>query len=239
MEEDPLAGRIGLVGRGGRDGERGDHRVAVHVGVVDVEARVRRVVGGERESEQTALAAGPDPLADVEERRVHDGAVLDDLDPTRLLDDEQPAGPVTRVDDVDRAVEPGRDRLEPDRELGRVERPRRWGDRRGTVRRARRRGVGPVRGHGRRGARCVAAAGRRSARRPAGRHDEHERGERRSECDRTPTGHAGKGSPAAMVGPGPTQAAEDRRWMRSSSRISRPAARWPAGPTWSSSGSRR
>ena len=53
------------------------------VGVVDVEARVRRVVGGEREAEQTALAAGPDPLADVEERRVHDGAVLDDPDPTR------------------------------------------------------------------------------------------------------------------------------------------------------------
>ena len=60
----------------------------------------------ERQAEQTALAAAGDPPSDIEERALHQCAVLDQPDPARLFDDEQPPAAVTGIGDVERGVEP-------------------------------------------------------------------------------------------------------------------------------------
>src|SRR5690606_29381025 len=86
-EQDLLAGGVGDVARGR---EARQHRVAVVVGVVDVEAPRRRVVLGERQAEEAALAAAADAVGDVEERLLQDRAVPYDADRASLLADEQP-----------------------------------------------------------------------------------------------------------------------------------------------------
>ena len=77
--------RVGCVALHLVDGER----AGAGCGVVDVEAAARRVVGGEGHREQPLLASPRDPARCVQERRLLDGAVEDELDHTALLDDEQ------------------------------------------------------------------------------------------------------------------------------------------------------
>ena len=55
---------------------------------VDVEAAARRVVGREREAEETALAAARDRARQIEEVRGEHHAVADRADAPALLDDE-------------------------------------------------------------------------------------------------------------------------------------------------------
>ena len=66
-----------------------DVRVAVSIGVVDVEAVGLGVVRVERHREQPLLAAAQDDRADVEERRAPRLAGLEHDDPAGLLDDVQ------------------------------------------------------------------------------------------------------------------------------------------------------
>ena len=89
LDEEQLLGRAGNRRRPVR-AVLDDARVAVSVGVVDVEAVCRRVVRRERDREETLLAAAHDEGADVEERRRPDLPALEHEDPPRLLDDVEP-----------------------------------------------------------------------------------------------------------------------------------------------------
>ena len=87
-EDDPLALGVRRVGIEGLL-ERRDDGVAVLVGVVDEEPGVVREVGVEGQPQQAALAAGADPVRDVEEGLWREHAVLHHPDPAGLLDDEE------------------------------------------------------------------------------------------------------------------------------------------------------
>ena len=73
----------------------------------------------EGEPEQAPLAAGPDPVAEVQERLLDERALLEDQDPARLLDHEQPAAAVARIGDEHRLPQPVDDQLQVDPGLGR------------------------------------------------------------------------------------------------------------------------
>ena len=92
-----------------------DHaRVAVPIGVVDVEAVVLRIRGTERDGEQPALAAARDARADVEERP--GDAPADEVpDAPGLLDDVEPVRLRCRRRDIGRVREAGRVRAHADR----------------------------------------------------------------------------------------------------------------------------
>jgi hypothetical protein len=131
-DQDPLRRRVGFVGVGAHREAR-DHDVAVVArrrrgvrdgSVEDEEEAVGLVLGVEREAQQAALAAGQDPVADVEEpraclraRRPHDRALEEEADASCLLDDEQAVRVVAGVGESDRADQP-RGPLEDVRGLG-------------------------------------------------------------------------------------------------------------------------
>ena len=72
-------------------------RVAVRVGVVQVQLTVVRVVRRERQAEQAAFASGADEAAHVQEGSGNDLAVGAHLDSAGLLYDEQPVRAVSGV----------------------------------------------------------------------------------------------------------------------------------------------
>ena len=115
-------GRVGPVRVVGRDRPALDPGVAVGVGVVDEEAAVLGVVRVEGQAEQPLLAA-PRLTRSLMSRNgsAADLAVPDDPDRADLLDDEEPAAAVVRVDDLDRPLEPLDHQLQSDRERRRVE----------------------------------------------------------------------------------------------------------------------
>jgi hypothetical protein len=91
-----------------------DHAlVSVPVGVLDVVAAVPRVVRVEGDRQQALLAAGSDAVANIEEGRVADAAVLDDADPAALLHDVEPVGLGAGRVDVDGRAEAASDRHDP------------------------------------------------------------------------------------------------------------------------------
>jgi hypothetical protein len=59
----------------------------------------------EGEAEQPALPATADEVGDVQEWLGHDLTIVDDADPSRLLDDEEAAAAVTGVNDLDWLIE--------------------------------------------------------------------------------------------------------------------------------------
>src|SRR5262249_32883264 len=85
LEED-LAQPLGLAGEAARL-VLDQPRVAVPVGVIDVEVPVLRVVRAEREPEHALLAVVEDERPDVEERTRAQMPPDDDADATHLLDD--------------------------------------------------------------------------------------------------------------------------------------------------------
>ena len=97
--------------RGGR--ERGgpvravldDPRVAVRVGVVDVEPVGLRIGGVECDGEQSLLPSAAHRRPDVEERRRADTPVREHEDPAGLLDDVEPARLAGSRGGVDRRAE--------------------------------------------------------------------------------------------------------------------------------------
>src|SRR5947207_5058814 len=92
VEQDPFAARIGAVRVARPSGPiLGDDRVALEIGVVDVEARFagRAVAGVEREAEQAPFPARTYAIPDVEEWLTRELSVLDDPDPARLLEHEE------------------------------------------------------------------------------------------------------------------------------------------------------
>jgi hypothetical protein len=92
-----------------------DARVAVQVGVVDVEEVVAPVGGVEGDRKQAALAAALDPAADVEERRRAQLSAGEHPDRAGLLHDVDVARLAGRGRDVGRRGETLRDGLEVDR----------------------------------------------------------------------------------------------------------------------------
>jgi len=68
----------------------GDHRVPSQVRVVDIEDAAGGVVGGELQAQKTALAAGADPIPEVQERFGQHPVAVEEQDLAALLDDEQP-----------------------------------------------------------------------------------------------------------------------------------------------------
>ena len=82
-----------------------DPRVALQVGVVDVEAPAGGVVGREGHRQQAALAARRRSCARVEERLRELAAAAHDADAPALLDDEHAPGVAGRRGHVERAVE--------------------------------------------------------------------------------------------------------------------------------------
>ena len=157
-QDDPGARGDGRVRVGRRRPIAHHARVAGGVRVVHVEPPVRRVARVERHREQPLLAAPRDLAGDVEERLREHGAVLDDADRARLLDDEEARGVATRRREVHGLVERAGELLERD---GRRRRRRaRSGGRRGKARSGRGR-----RGRSRR-RRRLGGAGARGRRRP-------------------------------------------------------------------------
>ncbi len=101
-QQDPLGVRIGDVDARGRPLIFGDHGRAVgYPRVVHEEPSVGGELGMKGQPEQALLAAGQDAAHDVEEHRRSAGAGLQQLDPAPLLDDEQAAGAVAAMGDVE------------------------------------------------------------------------------------------------------------------------------------------
>ena len=86
-----------------------DPRVAVAVGVVDVEVPVLRVLRAEREPEESLLAVVEDERADVEERTGAQPSADDDAHPADLLGDVDVVRLVPRSRHRDRLREAARD----------------------------------------------------------------------------------------------------------------------------------
>jgi hypothetical protein len=59
----------------------------------------------EGDAEQPALPAAADEAGDVQEWLGHNLIIANDADPSRLLDDEEAAAAVTRVNDLDWLIE--------------------------------------------------------------------------------------------------------------------------------------
>src|SRR5256886_4994925 len=110
-EEDQL--RRGDVGNIGIRADRVafDPRVAVVVGVVDVEVSVRGVARVERHAQQPPLASCAHGAGDVQERSRGELPVLHDPDPPLLLDNEESRIPCRRRQ-VQWTAEPARDELQ-------------------------------------------------------------------------------------------------------------------------------
>ena len=109
-EQHGLAASIGEIGIG-RDVERRNSGIAVRVGVIHHETAVAGVCWIERNAEQSLLGAGAHVCADVEKGPAQEGSILDDPDPSTLLDHEE-AGITRRGGQVERKLKSGRDRLE-------------------------------------------------------------------------------------------------------------------------------
>src|SRR5580765_5122461 len=107
-EENPPA-RPDAVAAGGT--VDGDARVALEVGVRDVEEMVRRVVRVESHRQEALLTAAHDDVVNVEERP-RDVSAADDLDRPPLLDDVERVGIDGGGRDKDRRVESGGDLAE-------------------------------------------------------------------------------------------------------------------------------
>ena len=108
LQDDPLAGGVGMVGVVRTDGEAGDDGApGCRCGVVDVEVAVGGVVGVEGEAEEALLvAAVADPVTDVQEHRGRlDGLVVgEEHDTAGLEKDEEPVGAVSGVGQIDHTV---------------------------------------------------------------------------------------------------------------------------------------
>ncbi len=101
--------------RRGRPSAVLDHaRVAVRVRVVDVEQPVGCVVRVEGDRQQALLATALDEGGDVEERASEHAPVLDDTDPSCLLDDVEPPLLSGRRGDVHRRLEARSDAHQPE-----------------------------------------------------------------------------------------------------------------------------
>src|SRR2546430_1184387 len=88
-----------------------DPRIAVVVGIVDVEVSVRGVARVERHAQQPPLGSRTHGAGDVQERSREELPVLHDPDPPILLDDEESRIPCRRRQ-VQRTAEPARDELQ-------------------------------------------------------------------------------------------------------------------------------
>jgi hypothetical protein len=113
-EEHPRRGGVGVTVPGLI---LGDDDTPAPVRVVDVEMAARRVIGRERDREESLLSRRRllrtrlDQTADVEERLGEDGAVLEHLNDPGLLDEVEPIGlarghgrvdgPIEAADDLD------------------------------------------------------------------------------------------------------------------------------------------
>ena len=102
-EHDARGAGVGTLGA--RAAVLDDPDVPVRRRVVDVEEAARRVVGGEGERQQAALAARVDPAGDVEERPLDLLAAADDPHGAALLDDEDAPPVAGRRSHVHGAVE--------------------------------------------------------------------------------------------------------------------------------------
>ena len=96
-QQDVFAGSVCLVRirTGGR--VLGEHRLKLQAQaprVIDEEAAIRAEAGVKCEPEQSLLSARFDLGSDVEERRGDENAILDDADPSALLEDKQASGAV-------------------------------------------------------------------------------------------------------------------------------------------------
>jgi hypothetical protein len=107
-QEDPLRVPVRLVRVGGVAAELGDADIAVSGArvVEGVEEPARRVVGRERDREETRLARQLHVLANVEERCRQHVAVANDAHGPRLLHDEEPLGVTSRRGHEHRPLEP-------------------------------------------------------------------------------------------------------------------------------------
>src|SRR5215212_529826 len=83
----------------------GDDGAAVAIGVVDENVAIVRVVGMEGDAEQPAFPATADEVGDVQERLGHDPTIANDVDPSRLLDDEKAAAAITWIDHLNWLIE--------------------------------------------------------------------------------------------------------------------------------------
>src|SRR6184192_1390108 len=117
-EQDQLVGRAVRHVRIRRHRVALDTRVAVQVGVIDVEKPVRTVARVEGHAEQPLLAAETDFARDVQKRRRQELHVLNHSDPPGLLDHEQAVDVARRCAEIDRGRQTGRDRDELQRVAG-------------------------------------------------------------------------------------------------------------------------
>ncbi len=144
-----LLGALG-VGHGrvaGRPPVSDRPRVALGVGVVDVEGARVGVLGVEGDREQPLLAAAGDQVAQVEEDARLAAVDRDPLDPAALLDHVEVVGVAARrLGDVDRLVEVA-DSVERDAALAVADRAGAGARLRGRGRRRRRGGLVGDRGH--------------------------------------------------------------------------------------------
>ena len=99
------ARRVSAIRIRGRHLVSRDDGIAIAIGVVDEKIAIVRVVGMEGDAEQPALPATADEFGDVQEWLGHDLTIANDADPSRLLDDEEAAAAVTRVNDLDWLIE--------------------------------------------------------------------------------------------------------------------------------------
>jgi hypothetical protein len=98
-------GRIRTIRIGGRDLVASYDRVAVGVVVVREKVASVRVVGMEGDAEQPALPATADASAQVQKRLGQDLTILGDADTPRLLDDEEAAAAIARIDYLNGLIE--------------------------------------------------------------------------------------------------------------------------------------
>src|SRR5215203_5977394 len=99
------ARRVSAVRIRARHPVSGDDGAAVAIGVVDENVAIVRVVGMEGYAEQPALPATADEVGDVQERPGHDPTIANDVDPSRLLDDEEAAAAITWIDHLNWLIE--------------------------------------------------------------------------------------------------------------------------------------
>ncbi len=80
------AGRVGAQRIGAGSFQARDHDMAVAIGEADEEPAARRIVGGEGQSQQAALAAGGDRASQIDEIRGLQDAAFDHTNTARLLE---------------------------------------------------------------------------------------------------------------------------------------------------------
>jgi len=91
--------RIRYIGITGGNLVTGNHDVVIVVGVIDIEVSVRRVIGMERQTQQSLFWILSDQVRNIQKRRGKQRPVYDDPDLAGLLRDEYSAAAVACVGD--------------------------------------------------------------------------------------------------------------------------------------------